>query len=215
MVVDHDHIPRVAYCSRRLKLQLYSRGGFVHPYELGSNVYCESVHDEEALAAAERLVKAVEYTGLITFEFRRDPRDGRLILIKADPRFTRATSLSTALGMDTPTALYRLAVDGAVATRRTYPEGVAWLWEMAYLEAVWNTRDDRSARQQFLALGRSIGRIKAYAYLSLRDPLPFLMHAQWRARGWAWTRMRNIARRCARAARRWKARRQPSPVLEG
>jgi len=214
MVVDRSHTPRLAYCVRRLKLQLYSRGGFIHPYELGSNVYCESVHDEEAMAAAARLVKAVGYYGLITVEFRRDPRDQRLILIKTDPRFTRATSLSTALGMDTPTALYRLAVDGSIEARQTYPEGVAWLWATAYLDAVWCNRDDRPVRQELLALGRSVGRIKAYAYFSLRDPLPFLMHAQWRARGWAWERIRGIARRCARMVRRWKARRAMS-VLDG
>src|SRR5262249_60472002 len=115
MVVDRDQTPRLTYCTQRLKLQLYSRGGFVHPYELGSNIYCETVHDDEAVDAAARLVKAIGYCGLITFEFRRDPRDQKLILIKADPRVVRATSLSPAVGMETPTALYRLSVDAARA----------------------------------------------------------------------------------------------------
>src|SRR5262249_9493946 len=52
MVVDRDQAPRLTYCTQRLKLQLYSRGGFVHPYELGSNIYCETVHDGEAIEAA-------------------------------------------------------------------------------------------------------------------------------------------------------------------
>jgi len=214
MVVDRSHTPLLAYCAKRLKLQRYSRGGFVHPYELGSNVYCESVYDEEAIAAAARLVKAAGYYGLITVEFRRDSRDQRLILIKTDPRFTRATSLSTALGMDTPTALYRLAVDGKIEARQTYPEGVAWLWETAYLEAVWNNRDDRPLRQELLALGRSVRRIKAFAYLSFQDPLPFLMQAQWRARAWTWERVRGVVRRCAKAVGRWRARRAMS-ALDG
>jgi len=169
---------------------------------------------EEAIAAAARLVKAAGYYGLITVEFRRDSRDQRLILIKTDPRFTRATSLSTALGMDTPTALYRLAVDGKIEARQTYPEGVAWLWETAYLEAVWNNRDDRPLRQELLALGRSVRRIKAFAYLSFQDPLPFLMQAQWRARAWTWERVRGVVRRCAKAVGRWRARRAMS-ALDG
>ncbi len=213
MVVDRSHTPVLAYCTQRLKVQLYSRGGFVHPYELGSNVYCESVYDEEAMEAAARLVKAVGYYGLITLEFRRDPRDQRLILIKADPRVIRPTSLSAALGMDTPIALYRMAVDGRVEAPQSYPERVGWLWETALLETVWNNRDHRSLLQEVLAVGRNVGRVKAFAYFSLRDPLPFLVHAQWRARAFIWARVRGVARRCARALR-WK-RAQPAVSVLG
>lgn len=206
MVVDRSHTPVLAYCTQRLKVQLYSRGGFVHPYELGSNVYCESVHDEEAMEAAAHLVKAVGYYGLITLEFRRDPRDQKLILIKADPRVIRPTSLSAALGMDTPIALYRLAVDGTAEAPPSYPARVGWLWETALLETVWNNRDHRSLLQEMLAVARNIGRIKAFAYFSVLDPLPFLVHAQWRARAFIWARVRGIARRCAKAFRRGRAR---------
>ena len=113
MLVDHSQTPVIAYAIKRLRLFTYSRGGFVHPYELGANVYCESVHDDEAIDAATRLVRATGYVGVITIEFRRDPRTGRLMLLKADPRFVRSTSLSTALGLDLPTALYRLFVERA------------------------------------------------------------------------------------------------------
>jgi predicted ATP-grasp superfamily ATP-dependent carboligase len=213
MVVDRSHTPVLAYCAQRLRLQLYSRGGFVHPYELGSNVYCETVRDEEAIEAAARVVKAAGYYGLITLEFRRDPRDQKLILIKADPRVVRASSLSTALGMDTPTALYRLSVEGRLDAPQTYPTGIGWLWETALLETVWNNRDSRSMRQEILAVGRNFDRVKAFAYFSVQDPLPFLMHAQWRTRAWIWARMRGVARRCINAVRRWTA--QPAKVALG
>ena len=65
MVVRRDQVPVVAYCVRRLQLRLYaSDSRFVHPYELGANVYCESVHDDEAIEAASRLVQAARSTGL-------------------------------------------------------------------------------------------------------------------------------------------------------
>jgi predicted ATP-grasp superfamily ATP-dependent carboligase len=206
MVVDRSQTPRLTYCTRRLRLQLYSRGGFVHPYELGSNVYCESVHDDEAVAAAMRVVKAAGYHGLITLEFRRDPRDRTLILIKADPRVVRATGLSTALGLDTPTALYHLAVEGALDAPQAYPDGLGWLWETALLETFWNNRDSRSMRQELRAIGRNRRRIKAYAYYSRSDLLPFVMHAQWRTRAWVWARVRGIARRGMAAVKRRSAR---------
>lgn len=219
MVVDQNHTPVLAYCAQRLKLQLYSRGGFIHPYELGSNVYCESVYDEEAIEAAARLVRALGYYGLVTVEFRRDPRDQKLILIKADPRVIRPTSLSTALGMDTPSALYRLFAYGKVEVPRSYPQGVGWLWETALLETLWNNRDHRSFVQELLAVGRNVRRIKAFAYFSLWDPLPFLVHAQWRLRAFIWTRLCGVARRWAQAVRRMRAhpassRGGPHPLIE-
>ena len=175
-------------------------------------MYCESVRDEEAIEAATRLVKAAGYYGLITLEFRRDPRNQKLILIKADPRVVRATSISTALGMDTPTALYRLAVEGRLDAPKSYPLGVGWLWETALLETIWSNRDSQSMRREMLAIARNFDRVKAFAFFSLEDPLPFIMHAQWRTRAWIWGRIKGIHKRCMNAARRWMG--QPAtPVL--
>jgi hypothetical protein len=142
MVVDRAHTPVLTYGMKRLKLQTYSRGGFVHPYELGSNVYCESVRDEEAIEASARLVRAAGYYGVITIEFRRDSRDQRLILVKADPRFVRATSLSTALGMVSLRALSPIR-GRPDQGRGPCPEGIGWLWPTMYLESLWNNRADR------------------------------------------------------------------------
>jgi len=211
MIVDHNQTPRLVYCTQRLKLQLYSRGGFVHPYDLGSNIYCESVRDDEAIEAATRLVKATGYYGLITLEFRRDPTDQKLFVIKADPRVVRATSISTALGMDTPAALYRLSVDGRLDAPRGYPLGVGWLWEAALLEAIWDNRDRQSMRTEMLAVARNFKRVKAFALFSLDDPLPFIMHAQWRTRAWIWYRVKGVVRRCVNASRRLLFRAEPLP----
>jgi predicted ATP-grasp superfamily ATP-dependent carboligase len=199
MVVDRSHAPILAFCTHRLKLPLFPGEGFDRLPELGSNVYCESVHDEEAIDAAARLVGAAEYTGLITVEFRRDPGNGNLVLIRADPRVVRPTSLSTALGMDTPSALYRLSVNGKAEAPRSYAEGVGWLWETLLLETLWNNREARPIRRELLALRRHRRQIKAFAYFSVGDPLPFLVHAQWRLRAWAWARIRGAMRRCAMA----------------
>jgi D-aspartate ligase len=195
MVVDDAQEPVLAYCTRRLKLYTYSRGGFIHPYELGAVVYCESVHDPEALDAAQRLVRATGYSGAITVEFRRDSRDGSLILIKCDPRVVRNTSLSTALGMDIPTTIYRLATGQPVEVARGYPAGVGWLWATMYLETLWNNRSNRLVRQELLRLCRSFRRMGAFALWSTADPLPFWMHIQWWGRGWMRRRARGLVSR--------------------
>lgn len=176
MVVDRNHEPVLAYSIRRLKLYTYSRsGGFVHPYELGANVYCESVRDDEASDAAKRFVRQAQYSGVITVEFRRDSRNGSLTLIKTDPRFVRATSLSTALGLDVPTALYQVFTNGRMEAADNYAEGVAWIWPIPYLKTLWVNRSNRPVRRELFALLRRFHRIKALAFWHPRDPLPFLI----------------------------------------
>jgi D-aspartate ligase len=70
----------LTYCVRRLRLASYKiDAGYVHAYELGSVVWCETTHDDEAVEAARELVRAFGYTGQITIEFRRDSRTGRSI----------------------------------------------------------------------------------------------------------------------------------------
>ena len=188
MVVRRDQVPVVAYCVRRLQLRLYaSDSRFVHPYELGANVYCESVHDDEAVEAASRFVRAARFYGAITVEFRRDARDDKLTLIKVDPRVVRATSLSAALGLDVPSALYETFTGSPrpAATTR-YPERVAWMWPAWYVHTVGQNRGRASLARQLWAVARNAHRIRAFAYLSVRDPRPALADlagfaACWRA----------------------------------
>ena len=195
LVAGPDSEPLLAYCVRRLRLYTYARdhlradGQLSHPYELGSLVYCESCHDEEAIAAAADLVKAAGYRGPITVEFRRNAADDALTLIKCDPRVVRATSLSTALEMDVPEATYRCFAGQEVARKTDYADGVAWLWISQFIEAVWNNREDLAVRQELLALMRNWRRIASFAFADWRDPLPFIMHMQWRLKARLKTRL--------------------------
>jgi predicted ATP-grasp superfamily ATP-dependent carboligase len=200
MVVNREHVPVVAYCVRRLQLYLYSLdAGFRHPYDLGANVFCESVHDAEAIEAATRFVRQARFYGAITVEFRRDSRDGQLTLIKADPRVVRATALSTALGLDVPTALHAVFTGGQLPVPRPYREGIAWIWLSWYLDTLWTSRGRTSLAGQLRALLRNCHRVRSFAYLSLRDPGPALVDGfRW---GRNWLRLgRRAALRAALAA---------------
>ena len=190
MLVDRAHEPMLAFCTQRL----------------GSDFSCESVQDPEAIAQAARVLRGAGYTGLATLEFRRDPRDHELTLIKADPRVIRPTSLSTALAMDTPTALYRLAVDGRVEQRSVYGEGIAWLSETTFFETLWHRRDTDPIGPALRAIWRRRRRIRAFAYFSAGDPRPFLAHARWRAWTWLASRIGGLVRRITRGGRRRHAR---------
>ena len=176
MVVNGEHESSLSYCVRRLRLFTYSRGGnFVHPYVLGANVFCESIHDDEAVETAKRLVKRMKYFGTIAMEFRRDSRDEALTLIKADPRPVRATSLSAALGQDLPLALYQEFTGRKAIFHPAYPDGVAWVWVSAYLSSLWGNRRNRPILKELVSLMKGIRNVKTVANFDRRDPFPFLV----------------------------------------
>jgi hypothetical protein len=74
-----------------------------------------------------------------------------------------------------PTALYDVANGVTPAPyARSYPSGVCWIWLDKYVESLWKNRRQASHRQELLGLLKRSRDIKAFAYWSLRDPLPFL-----------------------------------------
>lgn len=175
MVVSRTGDVVLAYCVRRLRLSSYRiDAGYVHPYELGSVVWCETVHDDEAVEAARELVRAFRYFGQITIEFRRDSRDGSLHLMKVEPRPVRATSLSSAIGMDIPTILYRVFLGEKVEVPREYPDGVGWLWTMAYGQSLFYNQHRN--RRDILRVLRGANRLKAFAE-DYGDPVPLIRWA--------------------------------------
>jgi predicted ATP-grasp superfamily ATP-dependent carboligase len=178
-VVNRNHEFEFAFGIQRLKLHTYTRGGdFAHPYELGANVFCETTHDAEALEAARRLVRALGYVGAVVVEFRRDSVDGGLVLIKVDPRPVRATGLGRAIGLDMPLATWRVfrgePLDPPPAD---HPDGVGWLWLTAWVFALRQKREAGAGRRELRALLGRAPRLRAFAYLDARDPLPALRDA--------------------------------------
>ena len=165
----------LTYCVRRLRLASYKiDAGYVHPYELGSVVWCETTHDAEAVDAARELVKVFGYTGQITVEFRRDSRDGSLHLMKIEPRPVRATSLSTAIGMDIPTTLYSVFNGESVKTATEYPDGIGWLWTVAYGQSLVHNRHNN--RRDILRVLRGSHKIRAFGE-DFTDPIPYIRWA--------------------------------------
>ena len=122
-------------------------------------VWCETVHDAGAMEAARELVKRLRYTGIITVEFRRDPSDNSLYLMKIEPRPVRATGLSRVIGMDIPTTLHAVFAGGTPKVADDYPDGIDWLWIQAC--AVSLVRNPHHTRRDLLRVLRNSHRIKA------------------------------------------------------
>jgi hypothetical protein len=87
--------------------------------------------------------------------------------MKIEPRTVRATSLSAAIGMDIPAALYRVFQDETVRLAKEYPDGVGWLWLWAYGQSL--LYNPHRNRQDILRVLMRIHRIKAFGE-DLSDP---------------------------------------------
>ncbi len=178
MVVDQKGEISMPYCVRRLKLQTYSQvDDYRHPYDLGGNVFCETIHDPEAIALAQKLVGALDWIGAITVEFRRDARDGSLTFVKFDPRVIRSTTLAAAIGMDIPYTIYQIAL-GIYLEKYgdfVYPQGICWVWIDTFIHSLWTNRKQNSVRWELIGLFKRWRSIRAFAYWDIRDPLPFFI----------------------------------------
>ncbi len=78
----------------------------------------------ERLAACERMLKELAYTGVAMFEFRQNPSTGDWALLEVNARFWGSLPLPVGLGVDFPHDLYRLLVEQAPPPERSYRDSV-------------------------------------------------------------------------------------------
>jgi carbamoyl-phosphate synthase large subunit len=89
--------------------------------KLGKAWGAVTVHDDELIETASRVVAALGWRGGCEVEMLRRSRDGKLFLIEVNPRFPAWVYLATAAGVNLPLALVRLAQGGAMAELRRLP----------------------------------------------------------------------------------------------
>jgi len=149
------------------------------------------------------LLRAARWHGPVSAEFKRDPRDGRLLLMEVNGRCSFVQQLALAAGIDYPWLLYQEAVFGQAAPQTP----TAWDGVLVHLYAdLLNTL--LFHRVEGLSAGEYLApylRRKMYAVWRLRDPLPFLVE-------WGRTLRKSLdLLRNADARRRLFARAVPIP----
>ncbi len=173
MLLDERHRPIGSRAVRRRVLYPYFDVG---DYTYGGNVCCESAHDEEAVAVSATLARHVGLTGIVTVEFRRQPPDHRLVLMKIDPRVVGMTGLCTALNFDVPTLIYRLATGQPISVSADYPDGLRWVWEKPYVLGLLERHGLQAWRQIPAAINTFRG-ASTLGIWSASDPWPFVYNA--------------------------------------
>ncbi|MBT9099112.1 ATP-grasp domain-containing protein [Methylovulum psychrotolerans] len=151
----------------------------------GSSFRKSILVDPDLLAAAARLIKALNWHGVAMVEFKWQPDTGAYTLMEINGRFWGSLPLACAAGADFPWLLYQLWVDGQRPATQTYRPAI-YCRKLAS-DIYWYEQVFRRSEEPRLFAYPSTGQLLKDALWALhpsrhafdvqqwRDPLPGLM----------------------------------------
>jgi D-aspartate ligase len=142
-----------------------------YPVTFGAGVFHIMDWNEEVSDLGLRFCQSVGLRGLLNVEFKRDSRDGRLILIECNHRFTASSALHLAAGLDVPLFTYN-RLTGAPLPRlgRPYDEKLALWYPLDDFRAFRDYRRDGEMKTGEYV--RSLMRPMTFSIFSWSDPAP-------------------------------------------
>lgn len=145
------------------------------PPGFGIGTYHETTRDPEVAAAGLRFFQAVGLRGLGNVEFKRDARNGELILIECNPRFTLSNELIRIAGIDLALLCYDRVLGRTPPRMEAYRVGLH-LWDPA---RDWRAFRDYGRRGELssYAWSKSLLHRQVFPTFRLDDPLPALSRA--------------------------------------
>lgn len=143
-----------------------------HPSDFGrASTYVETVDLPELEAPSLRLLREMNYYGLVELEFKRDERSGTVKLLDVNARTWGYHGLGAAAGVDFPTLLHRDQVGLPVRPCRARA-GVRWVRLATDVPNA--IRDIRHRRIRAADYLRSLRGIDVGAVWATDDPMPAL-----------------------------------------
>ena len=145
------------------------------PVNYGDGSLAISVLQKEVVDYGLKLLKALDYRGLVSIEFKRDSKDSQFKLIEINVRSGSQVMLSIDSGVDIPYIAYRDISGEPIEPAISYRVGVKWI----DLQLDWKSYLEHRRRKHlgFWSWISSISNSRSYAYLAWDDPVPFLIHA--------------------------------------
>ncbi|MGH9512763.1 MAG: ATP-grasp domain-containing protein [Terriglobales bacterium] len=143
-----------------------------HPREFGrAATYVESVEQPEIEELSERLLRAIDYYGLVEIEFKQDPRDGLYKLLDINARTWGFHSLGSAAGVDFPYLLFADQIGMPTEPHRG-KAGIGWLRLVTDVPTVLS--DLLYGKLKIRSYLMSLKRTHVESVFSREDPLPSL-----------------------------------------
>ncbi len=160
--LDRNSKPLAAFTKHKLRC---------YPLEFGVSSIAEGQWESELARSGLQLVQALNYKGVVSPEFKRDPRDGRFKLMEVNPRSILTTYLAVCSGVDIPYIAYQDARGEPVEAISSYHEGVKWISFERDVKAFLEYRD--RGMLDVATWVRSWRGEKCFAIFARDDPLPF------------------------------------------
>jgi D-aspartate ligase len=143
-----------------------------YPPGFGLATYHEVDRDPEVAELGLRFFKGVGLRGMGNVEFKRDARDGRLVLIECNPRFTAGHEIVRHAGIDLALLAYNRLTGRPLPPLDGYRAGVRMLHPVEDLRAALELRS--RGRLGLRSWAASLLHRQRFPLFSWRDPQPSL-----------------------------------------
>ncbi len=179
-----DGNPVAEFTAQKLRLE---------PPFFGSPRVIVSKMIPEIVEPGRVLLRELNYTGFSCMEFKRDSRNGKYTFMEINCRNNRSGSLAVRCGINFPLIMYRHLVENQIAPAEGFREGVAWIEGTSDLIRFFASRsEERYTLREYL---RPYLQERVFAFLSFRDPMPFLKRTSFLMRSAFRRRKNQIYRR--------------------
>jgi D-aspartate ligase len=173
-IIPGDGSHQVSYCAffcnGQAQGSLVARRARQHPREFGrAATYVESIELPIIEEVSQRFLKAIDYYGLVEFEFKHDPRDGEYKLLDVNARSWGFHSLGSAAGVDFSYMLYADQIGEPILPCRAKP-GIGWLRLLTDVPtAISGILNSHISLGDYLA---SLRKTRVESVFCRKDPLP-------------------------------------------
>ena len=176
-IIPGDGRQQFSYCAffrdGHAHSSMVARRGRQHPREFGrAATYVESLELPIIEQLSARLLKAINYYGLVEVEFKLDPRDGLYKLLDINARAWGFHSLGGSAGVDFPYILFADQI-GEPAERCRGKSGIGWLRMVTDVPTVLS--DLVHGDFDLSSYIRSLRNTRVESVFSSEDPFPSLL----------------------------------------
>jgi D-aspartate ligase len=157
----------------RPRAVLIARRTRQHPPDFGrASSFVETVDESALEGPSQQLLRALDLTGIVELEFKRDPRDGQHKLLDINARAWAWQELGKRAGVDFPYLFWRLLHDEPTPPVRARTS-VRWMRPTTDVRAAAHeVREGRLTPRQYL---KSLRRPLVFALFAGDDPVPAIL----------------------------------------
>jgi len=175
-----EYIPGDGYGVSMLFNQGEPRALFTHkrlmeyPITGGASVDRISVKNPQMEEYARDLLSHLGWHGVAMVEFKFDRRTRKPYFLEINPRFWGSLNQAVCSGVDFPSLLYEMAVNGDVSPVFNYKVGVRTIWVLGQLQTILNATKNGYGTKALKRL-KSLANNAYYDDFSVTDIVPFMI----------------------------------------